>query len=209
MSGGAVRLRAIALNGTLKPTDPEKPSSTELMLRLVLAEFRRHGVEGEIVRLADHDVKPGVMSDEGEGDAWPDIRRRILDADILVLGSPVWLGQPSSVAKRALERMDAFLSETDEKGRMVSYGRVAAVAVVGNEDGAHHVSAELYQALNDVGFWLAPNAVAYWVGEAMGSTDFQDLDEAPEKVASTAAMLARNTAHLARLLKSSAYPGED
>ena len=201
------KLTAIALNATLK-TSAGGASSTRSMLQLVLDALARHGVEGEIVRLADHDIKPGVTSDEGEGDAWPDLRRRILAADILILGTPIWLGQPSSVCKRALERMDAFLSETDDQGRMISYGRVAAVAVVGNEDGAHHVSAELYQALNDVGFTLAPNAVAYWVGEAMGSVDFQDLETVPDKVTSTVAMLARNTAHLARLLKGSAYPGE-
>src|SRR5690606_11354777 len=126
---------------------------------------------------------------------------KILDTDILILGTPIWMGQPSSVAKRALERMDAFLEETDDQGRMVSYGRVAAVAVVGNEDGAHHVSAELYQALNDVGFALAPNAVAYWVGEAMGVKNFVDLPHVPDKVSTTIEMLARNTVHLARLLK--------
>ncbi len=200
-------LTAIALNATLK-TSASGASSTQSMLHLVLEQLARHGVAGEIVRLADHDIKPGVTSDEGEGDAWPELRRRILAADILILGTPIWLGQPSSVCKRALERMDAFLSETDDEGRMVSYGRVAAVAVVGNEDGAHHVSAELYQALNDVGFTLAPNAVAYWVGGAMGSVDFQDLKTVPDKVSSTAAMLARNTVHLARLLKDNAYPGE-
>lgn len=200
-------LTAIALNATLK-TSANGASSTQSMLHLVLEQLARHGVAGEIVRLADHDIKPGVTSDEGESDAWPELRRRILAADILILGTPIWLGQPSSVCKRALERMDAFLSETDDEGRMVSYGRVAAVAVVGNEDGAHHVSAELYQALNDVGFTLAPNAVAYWVGEAMGSVDFQDLKTVPDKVSSAAAMLARNTVHLARLLKDNAYPGE-
>lgn len=201
-------LTALALNGTLKPGSSDEPSSTERMLRLVLDGLKEHGVEGEIVRLADHDIKPGVTSDEGEGDAWPALRRRILAADILIVGTPIWLGQPSSVCKRALERMDAFLSETDEQGRMVSYGRVAAVAAVGNEDGAHHVSAALFQALNDVGFSLAPNAVAYWVGEAMGEIDFRDLDAVPAKVSGAVAMLARNTAHLARLLKTNAYPGE-
>jgi multimeric flavodoxin WrbA len=201
------RLTAVALNGTLKVGASGEASSTDRMLTLILEEMEGHGVDGEIVRLADHDIKPGVTSDEGDGDAWPALRRRILAADILILGTPIWLGQPSSVCKRALERMDAFLSETDDEGRMVSYGRVAAVAVVGNEDGAHHVSAELYQALNDVGFSLAANAAAYWVGQAMGKTDFKDLDEVPEKVAEAVSMLCRNTVHLARLLKQDAYPG--
>jgi hypothetical protein len=91
---------------------------------------------------------------------------------------------------------------------MVSYGRVAAVAVVGNEDGAHHVSAELFQALNDVGFTIPANAVAYWVGEAMGSTNFVDLDKVPKVVTKAVDMLARNTAHLSSLLKAKQYPGE-
>lgn len=69
----------------------------------------------------------------------------MLDADILVIGTPIWLGQPSSVAKRVLERMDAFLDETDAKGRMPSYGKVALAVIVGNEDGAHHTAAELFQ----------------------------------------------------------------
>ena len=98
-----------------------------------------------------------------------------------MFGTPIWLGQPSSIAKRVTERMDAFLGETDDRGRMVSFDRVALVAVVGNEDGAHHVSAELYQALNDVGFTLPANAVTYWVGEAMGSTDYKDLGRERER----------------------------
>jgi multimeric flavodoxin WrbA len=116
------------------------------------------------------------------------------------------MGQPSSVIKRALERMDAFLSEKDDKGRMPSYGKVAIVATVGNEDGAHHVSAELFQSLNDVGFTLAPNAVGYWVGEAMGSTDFKDLDTVPDVVSGAVTMAARMAAHLARLLADKPYP---
>jgi hypothetical protein len=102
--------------------------------------------------------------------------------------------------------MDAFLGETDDAGRMISYGRVAVVAVVGNEDGAHHVSAELYQALNDVGFTLAASAVTYWVGEAMQGTDYQDLPSSPEKTASATAAAARNAVHLAGLLAASPYP---
>lgn len=201
-------LKAIALNATLKASGGE-PSSTDRMLSLIADSMAKDGVETETIRLADLNIKPGVTSDEGEGDDWPSIRQKILDANILILGTPVWLGQPSSVAKRALERMDAFLEETDEQGRMVSYGRVAAVAVVGNEDGAHHVSAEIYQALNDVGFTIAPNAVAYWVGEAMGSTNFADLEKIPEAVTTAVDMLARNTVHLAKLTAENAYPGGD
>ncbi|WP_283193867.1 flavodoxin family protein [Rhizobium sp. AN80A] len=198
-----MNLKAIALNGTLKSSGGE-PSSTDRMLDLIGRGLREMHVEVETIRLADHDIKPGVTSDEGPGDAWPDIRTAILDANILIIGTPIWLGQPSSVAKRALERMDAFLEETDDEGRMISHGRVAAVAVVGNEDGAHHVSAEVFQALNDVGFTIPANAVAYWVGEAMGSKNFVDLDEIPEVVTSAVDMLVRNTVQLAGLLGNKA-----
>lgn len=201
-------LKAIALNATLKSTGGE-PSSTDRMLSLIGAAMAKHGVKTETIRLADFNIKPGVTSDEGEGDEWPGIRKKILDADILVLGTPIWMGQPGSVSKRALERMDAFFDETDKQGRMPSYGRVAAVAVVGNEDGAHHVSAELYQALSDVGFTIAPNAVAYWVGEAMGSTNFIDLKEVPDVVKKTVDTLARNTVHLAKLTKANPFLGEE
>ena len=200
-------LTAIALNCSLKSKAGE-PSSTDKMIGLVAGELAKQGVTlGETIRIADHDVKPGVTSDEGEGDAWPELRRRILEADILIFGTPVWLGQMSSLAKRVLERMDAFLGETDEKGRMPSYGKVAVLAVVGNEDGAHGISAHVYQGLNDTGWTIPAAAVCYWVGEAMGSTDFKDLPKVPDKVAETAAMVASNAAHLARLLKQSPYPG--
>ncbi len=189
-------MRALALNCTLKASPA--PSSCELLLTQVLDELRGLGVEGQMRRVADHHVPPGVESDLGDGDEWPELRRAVLDADILVLGTPIWMGQPSSVCKRVLERMDAFLAETDDAGRMVSYGRVAIVAVVGNEDGAHHTSAELYQA--------PASGVTYWVGEAMGRVDYRDLPQTPETTAGTTRTAAVNAAHLARLLAGSGYP---
>ncbi|MDB5524855.1 MAG: NADPH-dependent reductase protein [Rhizobium sp.] len=201
-------LKALALNATLKSSTSQENSSTDAMIELIARQLKDYGIETDVLRLADYNIKPGVTSDEGEGDEWPEIRTKVLDADILIMGTPIWMGQPSSVCKRALERMDAFLEEKDDQGRMVSYGTVAAVAVVGNEDGAHHVSAEVYQALNDVGFTIPANAVAYWVGEAMGSINFVDLRQVPDVVTESVAMLARNTAHLARLLSENQYPGD-
>ena len=194
----------LVLSCSLKKS-PE-PSSAELLGTQVLDEMRALGADGEVVRVVDHDVRFGVTTDEGEGDAWPGIRQKMLEADVLVLATPIWLGQPSSVAKLVMERLDAEISETDERGRMLTFGKVAAVAVVGNEDGAHHVVAETLQALNDTGFSIAPNAGTYWVGEAMGSTDYADLDETPESVASTNRTVAANTLHLSRLLCQFPYP---
>jgi multimeric flavodoxin WrbA len=202
-----VALSAIAINCTLKRSGGE-PSSTDKIIGLVAGELGKHGVElRETIRIADHDIKPGVSSDEGDGDAWPDIRKRILGADILVFGTPIWLGQPSSLAKRVVERMDAFFSETDDRGRMPSFGKVAVIAIVGNEDGAHHVTAELLQALNDTGWTVPAQAACYWVGEAMHKTDFKDLSQVPENVQGLAGILAANAAHLANLLQQHAYPG--
>lgn len=200
-------LTAIALNCSLKKSSGED-SSTDHMIGLLVSELKKKGIGfAGTIRIADHEVTPGVTSDEGEGDEWPELRRRILAADILIFGTPIWLGQMSSLAKRVVERMDAFLSETDEKGRMPSYGKVALVAVVGNEDGAHHVTATLYQALADTGWTIPAAAVAYWVGEAMGKTDFNELPNIPEKVEQSAAMAASNAAHLAALLSERPYPG--
>jgi hypothetical protein len=103
--------------------------------------------------------------------------------------------------------MDAFLGETDDQGRMPSFGKVAVAAIVGNEDGGHNVTADLFQALNDEGWTIPAGAACYWVGEAMGRIDFKDLPKVPDKVTETAMMLASNAAHLAGLLKSQAYPG--
>ncbi len=197
-------LRALVLSCTLKPSPA--PSSATLLGEQVLAELGTHGVTGEVVRVVDHGVRFGVTTDEGGGDEWPALRQRMLDADILVLATPIWMGQPASVAKMVLERLDAELAETDDQGRMLTWGKVALVAVVGNEDGAHHVVAEVLQALNDVGFSAAANAGTYWVGEAMQGTDYQDLDETPDKTANATRMAASNAAHLARLLTSEEYP---
>nr|WP_297456832.1 NAD(P)H-dependent oxidoreductase [uncultured Halomonas sp.] len=199
-------LSAFAINCTLKSSPTE--SSCERLLTQTLAEFERHGVKTELLRAADYHIKPGVTSDEGEGDDWPEIRRKVLDADIFILGTPIWLGHPSSLCQRVLERLDAFLGEKDDAGRMVSYGRVAGVAVVGNEDGAHHVVADLFQGLNDVGFTLAANACTYWVGEAMQPGDFKDLPKTPDAVAQATAGFARNSVHLVNQLKQAQYPAQ-
>jgi len=200
-------LTALALNCTLK-AGAEQQSSTDRMIGVLTDAFAKHDVTvSETVRVARLDIKPGVTSDEGPGDDWPALRAKILAHDILIFGGPIWMGQIGSVAKRVLERMDAFLSETDDKGRMPSSSKVAVAAIVGNEDGAHFSAAQLFQSLNDTGWTIPASAACYWVGEAMGKIDFKDLDMVPEKVTETAAMLATNAAHLAGLLQRDPYPG--
>jgi multimeric flavodoxin WrbA len=200
-------LRALVLNCTLK-SSPDK-SSAELLATEVISALATHNAEAELVRVVDHKVQFGVTADEGDGDGWPGIREKLVSADILVIATPIWLGQPSSVCKMVLERLDAELGSTDDQGRLLMFGKVAAIAVVGNEDGAHHVTAELYQALSDVGFTIPANAVTYWVGEAMQATDYIDKQPRPEKTAQTTKTLAANVAHLARLLRGSNYPSPE
>ena len=199
-------VRALALNCTLKPSPAT--SSTELLADQVLAALAENGADGEQLRVVDFDVKPGVEADMGDGDAWPGIRSKILAADILVVCSPTWMGHMSSVAARVLERLDAELSETDAAGRPVVEGKVAVAVVVGNEDGAHKITADIYQALNDVGFSIPSQGGTYWNGEAMHTVDYKDLDETPEEVAQATATLARNAVHLATLLAERPYPSE-
>jgi multimeric flavodoxin WrbA len=204
-----MNLKAVAINCTLKHK-PGEASSTDVMIGLLAGELAQHEVAlSGTLRLAQFNILPGVSSDEGPGDDWPEIRRRILAADILIFGTPIWLGQMSSIAKRVLERMDAFLGETDDRGRMPSFGKLAVAAIVGNEDGAHSVTADLFQALNDEGWTIPAGGACYWVGEAMHKTDLKDLPEIPDEVRQTAAMLASNAAHLARLLKAEPYPGRE
>ncbi|MEV1289098.1 NAD(P)H-dependent oxidoreductase [Micromonospora sp. NPDC049679] len=197
-------LRALVLCCSLKPSPAS--SSSELLGREVLAALADHDIDGDVIRVVDHDVKFGVSTDEGDGDAWPSIRAKLLDAQVLIIATPIWLGQPSSVCKMVLERLNAELSETDDQGRPLTYGKVATVAVVGNEDGAHHVTAEVLQALNDVGFTVPAAAAAYWVGEAMGSVDYDKAGPKPDTTGAATRTLAANAAHLARLLTGSPYP---
>ncbi len=197
-------LKATALICSLKPSPAA--SSSELLAGQVLDELKSHGVEGSIIRVADRNIKPGVEIDMGDGDEWPDIRLRIMESDILLLATPIWVGHPSSIAQRVIERLDAELSETDDAGRLLTYGKVAVVAVVGNEDGAHKVSADMFQALNDVGFTIPAGGSTYWVGEAMQKQDYKELGKTPENIAETTKSLATNAAHLARMLKHSPFP---
>ncbi|GAO78168.1 flavodoxin family protein [Sphingopyxis sp. C-1] len=199
-------ITATAINCSLSARG--RKSSTDAMLAVLTEHFEAEGVRvGKPIRIAARSIKWGVTSNEGAGDEWPKIREAILASDILIFGTPIWMGQASSVAKLVMERMDAFLSETDDKGRMPSFSKVAVAAIVGNEDGAHNASSQIFQALNDVGWTIPAVAACYWVGEAMGSVDFKDLQHRPSKVTETAKMVAANATHLARLLRESPYPG--
>jgi multimeric flavodoxin WrbA len=173
-----------------------------------MAALRDEGVETDEIRLVDHRIDPGVVSEAvAEGDEWPAIRERILAAEILVVATPTWLGQPSSVSKRALERMDAFLSETRQDGETpVAYNRVAGVVVVGNEDGAHHCIAEITGALIDIGYTIPAQAWTYWnKGPGPGEETWLSTDER-EWSTTTGQTAARNLVATARALSAHPLP---
>lgn len=197
-------LTALAINCSLKPSP--QASSGDLMARQFLDALTTHGVQTSMVRAADHRIMAGVEADMGDGDEWPEIREQVLSADILVFVSPTWMGHMSSVAQRLLERLNADNGTTGDDGSPLFYGKVAVVGVVGNEDGAHKVTADLYQGLNDVGYTIPAQGGTYWNGEAMHKTDYKDLEQAPEAVTAALSGAAANAIHLATLLAADKYP---
>jgi multimeric flavodoxin WrbA len=203
----ASRLNASYLLVCTLKRSPE-PSNAESLAEVVLTALRAEGVEVDVIRLVDHQIDFGVVSEPiSESDEWPAIRERILAAEILVMAIPTWLGQPSSVSKVALERMDAFLSETREDGKTpIAYNRVAGVVVVGNEDGAHHVIAETNGALNDIGYSLPSQNWTYWnKGPGPGEEEWLTTEERDWSV-STGKTAASNLLALARALASLPIP---
>jgi multimeric flavodoxin WrbA len=199
-------MRAICLNCTLKRSPQE--SSGGSLSEVVMSALREEGVQTDAIRLADHQIDPGVVSEAvSDGDEWPALRERILAAEILVVATPTWLGQPSSVSKRALERMDAFLSETyDDGATPIAFNRVAGVVVVGNEDGAHHCISEISGALIDIGYTIPGQAWTYWnKGPGPGDEQWLTTDEREWSI-TTGRTAARNLLAVARALQADPIP---
>lgn len=197
-------MRALVLNCTLKPS-PDT-SNTEALARVLIEQFEKDGVETDLVRLVDLNIKPGVESDMGEGDDWPKVREKILASEILVIATPTWLGQHSSVCMRALERMDALISETDETGRPVAFGKVAGIVITGNEDGAHHIVGTVSQALIDIGFTIPGHSWTYWhLGPGPGP-DYTKTDEGHAYSDRVGRNAARNLTAAAKALSSTTFP---
>ncbi|MBE8476960.1 flavodoxin family protein [Streptomyces justiciae] len=193
-------MKALVINCTLKPS-PE-PSNTEALAEVVTARLSGYGVQVSSVRAVDLDIAPGVVTDAGDGDEWPGVHDRLLESEILVVASPTWLGRPSSVAQRVLERMDAMMTETDDEERPVAYNRVAGVVVTGNEDGAHHVISEISGALADIGYTIPGQAWTYWhLGPGPGP-DYLDEVKGRDWAHSTGRTMADNLHGVARALTS-------
>ncbi|WP_330280958.1 flavodoxin family protein [Streptomyces sp. NBC_00588] len=191
-------MKALIVNCTLKKS-PE-PSNTEALATVVAERLAEHAVKVTHVRAVDLDIAPGVVTDAGGGDEWPGVHEQLLEAEILIVASPTWLGRPSSVAQRVLERMDAMMSETDDQERPVAYNRVAGVVVTGNEDGAHHVISEISGALADIGYTIPGQAWTYWhLGPGPGP-DYLEEQRGRDWSHSTARAMADNLYGVAQAL---------
>ncbi|MFI6675010.1 flavodoxin family protein [Kribbella sp. NPDC050470] len=197
-------MRALVLNCTLKASPSE--SNTDQLADVVVDALQQEKVDVDRVRLADLNIKPGVSSDEGTGDEWPGIHQQLLDSDILIVATPTWVGRPSSIAQRMLERMDAMLSETDDENRPVAYNRVAGVIVTGNEDGAHHVISEISGGLVDIGYTIPGQAWTYWNKGPGPGPSYSETDEGHEWSAKTGRAMVSNLVAVAKALAANPVP---
>ena len=204
-------LAAVTVNCTLTPSPAE--SHTDTLLEMAETIFRRNGVAVEHIRAVDHHIAPGVSPDmtrEGaERDDWPELWKKIEAADILILATPIWLGEKSSVCKRVIERLYAHSGQTNPHGQYVFYNKVGGCLVTGNEDGIKHVGMGVLYSLQHIGYTIPPQADAGWVGEAGPGPSFGDRkDDGEGRVGFDNDFTRRNTTfmtwnlmHLARILK--------
>ena len=167
-SGASIDLRAMFINGTLKPS-PET-SHTQGLVDVSAEIMRQHGVEVDVLRAVDHDIATGVWPDMTEhgarSDDWPELFPRVMAADIFVLAGPIWLGDNSSVTKRVIERLYACSSLLNDEGQYAFYGRVGGCLITGNEDGIKHCAMNVLYSLQHLGYVIPPQADAGWIGEA-------------------------------------------
>lgn len=198
--------KALFLNCTLKKA-PE-PSHTEALMRESMAIFEGAGFATEMVRMVDHPVAFGVQADMGGGDAWPGIYEKVRAAHAVVIGSPIWLGNPSSVCIQLLERLYAHSSDTNERGQYVYYDQVGGCVVTGNDDGGKFVSSRILYSLQHIGFTVPPGADCYWVGEAGPGPSYMEAGRTSEFTNKTLRIMSWNLIHFARMLAERPIPAE-
>lgn len=199
-------MKAIFLNCSLKGGDTV--SHTEGLINDTLPHFNTLGIETEIVRVVDYKVAFGVTEDEGNGDEWPIIFEKVKAADIVVIATPIWLGEHSSVAKQVMERLDGGSSLTNDKGQAIYYNKVGGVIVTGNEDGAKRASSSILYALSHIGFTIPPNVDTYWVGEAGPGDSYRDAGRDNEFTKTHAKTMSYNLYHFANMLNQTPIPAE-
>jgi multimeric flavodoxin WrbA len=199
-------LKALFINTTLK-LSPEV-SNTQGLIDISAEIMRRQGMSVDEFRAADHDIPPGVWPDmtaHGQDtDEWPELFERVMDADILVIGTPIWLGEKSSICTRIIERLYGNSSQLNESGQYAYYGRVGGCLVTGNEDGVKHCAMNILYSLQHLGFVIPPQADAGWIGEAGPGPSYLDEGSGgPENdfTNRNTTFMTWNLLHLARLLK--------
>ena len=209
-------LKALFINTTL--TKSPDASHTDYLIDISKAIMDKQGVKTEVVRAVDYDIAPGVwgdMRDKGwPDDAWPDLYKKVMDADILVLATPIWLGQISSEAKKVIERLYGTSGDLNEKGQWIYYGKIGGCLVTGNEDGIKHCAMEVLYSLQHLGYVIPPQADAGWIGEAGPGPSYGDTLDDGTRVGFDNDFTNRNTTfmtwnllHMARLLKDAGgYP---
>ncbi|MBA9027117.1 flavodoxin family protein [Peribacillus huizhouensis] len=201
-------LKALVLNCTLKKSS--KKSNTFALVEEVTTYFKGKDVETEILTLADFKIGYGITHEAVDADdQWPEIYEKVKMADILIIASPIWLGEQSSIATKAIERLYGGSSLTNNKGQYLYYNKVGGVIVTGNEDGAKHVSRSVIYALSHIGFTIPPNVDTYWVGEAGPGPSFIEAKGEQNKFTRQhAKIMAYNLYHFANLLKEQPIPVE-
>ena len=199
-------LSAMVINCTLKAS-PER-SHTQGLLDIPVAIFEANGVSVDQVRAVDLDLAVGVQPDMTEhgaaSDDWPALHERVMAADILILGTPIWLGEKSSVCTHVIERLYANSAELNDAGQWAYYGRVGGCVVTGNEDGAKHCAMNMLYSLAHLGYSIPPQADAAWLGEAGPGPSYLDEGSGGPQNDFTnrnATFMAWNLLHLARLLR--------
>ncbi|MGJ9458426.1 flavodoxin family protein [Oceanobacillus sp. CF4.6] len=200
-------LKALILNCSLKKSDEQ--SNTDALLKDFTNVFDNKQIKSETIRIVDYNIAYGIADDMGDGDEWPKILEKVKQADILVLASPVWLGEKSSVSKKVLERLNGSSSETNEKGQPIFYNKVAGAVVTGNEDGAKNAAGDLIFGLAQLGFAIPPNPIAYWVGDAGPGPSYIEAEGYKnEFTQSNVQMASHNLIHLAKMFQKQPIPAE-
>ena len=199
-------LKALILNTSLKSS--KETSNTDALANEVQKIFIRENVATEIIRVADYAISYGISPDLGDGDEWPMIFEKVKEADILIIGTPIWLGEKSSIATQTIERLYGSSGETNDKGQAIYYNKVGGVIVTGNEDGAKHAAASILYGLSHMGYVIPPNVDTYWVGEAGPGPSYIEAGQENEFTQKHVEMLAYNTMHLAKILKGNPIPAE-